>query len=121
MLIRYALNAVIMFFSIQIVIFIEYYAKNIFLQPLYNSKYVYFDIWSLVHVLSTCILALYYPYRLSITAYLNFILGWECIENIFLPNISDYFVFCKETQQDMLGDLFAAIPGLFILCIKNSK
>ena len=121
MLIRYVLNASILFFSMQVLLFINYYAKNIFLQHLYNSDYIHFDVWSLVHVLSTCTLALCYPYRLDITSYLNFVLGWECIENIILPSTSKYFSFCKETPQDMVGDLVAAIPGLFILYIKNSK
>ena len=86
------LNIGILISSIGFVYLIHQTTEDLFTKPYYSNDYVEFDKWSIVHVLSTTSLALYYPYPLSISSYLSFVLGWEFIENYFLPFWNPFLV-----------------------------
>ena len=115
------LNIGILISSIGFVYLIHQTTEDLFTKPYYSNDYVEFDKWSIVHVLSTTSLALYYPYPLSISSYLSFVLGWEFIENYFLPFWNPFFYFCIESKQNIRGDLTASIPGLLILITNQYK
>ena len=115
------LNIGILISSFGFVYLIHQTTEDLFTKPYYSNDYVEFDKWSIVHVLSTTSLALYYPYPLSISNYLSFVLGWEFIENYFLPFWNPFLYFCIESKQNIRGDLIAAIPGLLILITNQYK
>lgn len=115
------INSFITLSSIYFVTLIHKATGDYFIKPYISNEYVEFDSWTWVHLISTTSLALYYPYELSIENYLYFVLGWEFTENHFLPLLSSYFNFCKESPENIRGDLLASLPGLVILMINKYK
>tara|TARA_E500000178_G_C16999121_1_gene744780 strand:+ start:1770 stop:2141 length:372 start_codon:yes stop_codon:yes gene_type:complete len=115
------LNIGILLCSVSFVYLIHKTTNDLFTIPYYTNDYVEFDKWSIIHVLSTTSLALYYPYPLSISNYLCFVFGWEFIENYFLPFWNPFMYFCVETKENIRGYIISAIPGLLILITNQYK
>ena len=74
-----------------------------------------------IHIINTNIVVLFYPYNLTITKVWCFIIGWEILENLIIPNINENFYYFKEDIRDTTGDLIAPLPAILLLYNLNSK
>ena len=83
---------------------------------LLENSYLIIDYWFFIHMINTLIIALMYPFSLSLVKFWTLIIGWEIIENIILPTLlpeyKDEFV---EEYKDTFGDLIAPIPATLLL------
>ena len=75
-----------------------------FMYSLYENNYIIIDYWFYIHVINS-----------------NFILSWEIIENIIIPNLFKELYYYKEQPRDIFGDIVAAIPGSIYLTYINKN
>ena len=81
---------------------------------LYENAWIAIDFWFFIHILNTNLIV--YAYRNSIRTrwYFVCVVGWELIENIIAPSLSKSLNYFRETPQNLMGDLIAAIPAFLI-------
>ena len=100
--------------------------KNINMKYIfYNNNYMIIDYWFFIHVFNAFMGVLFYPYTLSVKKLWFFVIGWEIIENIIMPelvipNISYNIDNFRESWKDINGDLIAPIPATLLLYYKNN-
>ena len=92
-----------------------------FMYSLYENNYIIIDYWFYIHVINSNLLILLYPYKLNLYKYWYFILSWEIIENIIIPNLFKELYYYKEQPRDIFGDIVAAIPGSIYLTYINKN
>jgi hypothetical protein len=92
-----------------------------FMYTLYENNYIIIDYWFYIHVINSNLLILLYPYKLDLYKYWYFILSWEIIENIIIPNLFKELYYYKEEPRDSFGDIVAAIPGSIYLTYINKN
>ena len=88
---------------------------------LYENQFILIDYWFFIHIINTNIVVLFYPYNLTITKFWGFIIGWEILENLIIPNINKNFYYFKEDIRDTTGDLIAPLPAILLLYNLNYK
>ena len=86
---------------------------------LYENAYIYIDYWFIIHIINCFLLIHIYPYSMSIYKYMSFVICWEILENICIPQLHSSFSFYKENIRDTFGDIIASIPGAIYLYINN--
>tara|TARA_X000000950_G_scaffold42032_2_gene46379 strand:+ start:10049 stop:10480 length:432 start_codon:yes stop_codon:yes gene_type:complete len=116
-------------------IFIVFYLSSFkcinFKYIFYSNNYILVDYWFFIHILNTFICVLFYPYKLSIKDLWFFVIGWEIIENILMPeivipsinynfNMNYNLTNFSESLIDLTGDLIAPIPATLFLYYKNN-
>lgn len=127
---------IIDFFILPLIgIFIVFYLSSFkcinFQYIFYSNNYILIDYWFFIHILNTFIGVLFYPYKLSIKNLWFFVIGWEIIENILMPeivipninynfNMNYNLTIFRETLKDLTGDLIAPIPATLFLYYKNN-
>ena len=92
---------------------------------LYNNNYIIIDCWFFIHVFNAFMGVLVYPYKLNIKKLWFFVIGWEIIENIIMPelvipNINYNICNFSESWKDITGDLIAPVPATLLLYYKNN-
>ena len=92
---------------------------------LYNNNYIIIDCWFFIHVFNAFMGVLFYPYTLSVKKLWFFVIGWEIIENIIMPelvipNINYNICNFSESWKDITGDLIAPVPATLLLYYKNN-
>ena len=85
---------------------------------IYKNNYIIIDYWFFLHILNTFILVSMYPYKITIKDYWKFVIIWEIIENIIIPNSLVKLNYFKEDIRDINGDIIAAIPASIYLIYK---
>lgn len=93
---------------------------------LYNNNYIIIDYWFFIHVFNAFMGVLFYPYTLSVKKLWFFVIGWEIVENIVMPelvipNINYNICNFSESFQDITGDLIAPVPATLLLYYINSS
>ena len=86
---------------------------------IYQNNIIYIDYWFFIHILNSNLLVLLYPYYLSRVKYSAFIFGWEILENLIVPSISNKLFYFREDPRNTFGDIIAAIPALCVLTKLN--
>ena len=86
-----------------------------FTETIYENNWIIIDSWFFIHILMTSLIAMYYPYNLSIRKFWLIIIVWEILENIILPNTFAIFGGFKENIKDTFGDILAPIPATYLL------
>jgi hypothetical protein len=82
---------------------------------LYENQYISIDFWFLFHVFNTNMVVNIYKNSISRLWFIISVIGWEILENIIIPNLIPPLFYFKETKQNIIGDLVAAIPAYLLL------
>ena len=109
----------LLLFSILFVIYVNNQTGNYFIEPLLNTSFVSFDLWSLIHLFFSLLLIIVNKKYRSILKYTIVIFGWELAENILCPHLFPDLYYFKETPENIAGDILLALPGYYLLTHKN--
>ena len=94
---------VLPFLGVMLVIFLTR-MNNSNIHIYYQDGIILIDYWFFIHVINTLIVALYYPYNLTMQKFWTLIFGWEIIENVLIPNTFNNCEYFKEDIKDTIGD-----------------
>jgi hypothetical protein len=82
---------------------------------LFENQYISLDFWFLFHIFNTNMVIQVYKNSITPFWYTFCVIGWEVIENLIIPNLFPPLFYFKETRQNIVGDLFAAVPAYLML------
>jgi hypothetical protein len=112
---QYYIDLVILPFMGIMLVYILYNSSINFNYILYENNLILIDYWFFIHIINTNLMVILYPYNLSIKKFWSFIIGWEILENLIIPNINNNLYYFKEDTKDTIGDLIAPIPATILL------
>ena len=82
---------------------------------LFENQYISLDFWFLFHIFNTNLVIQVYKNSITSFWYIFCVIGWEVIENLIIPNLFPPLFYFKETWQNIVGDLLAAVPAYLML------